>query len=86
MEGSSASELLSRYVAQTPKDEIARARESAIRLANLGLNEEELTARLDALGLEYDPNWEGMTHHQWLELVITNLTSHLDGSDELAAP
>ena len=38
-----------------------------------------MKTELDAIGLdEYAPDYEGMTHRQWLDLVLSRLTSWIE--------
>jgi len=63
-------------------DSVVGARDAAARLLARELSDEDLAAELDRAGLEYAPDYEGMTHREWLELVVDRLTARLGSASE----
>lgn len=56
---------------------VAEVRDAAADLLSRELSDDELARELDAAGLEYAPDFEGMTHREWLTLVVERLSDHL---------
>lgn len=74
LEGPNAQAILDHFAEENPLEEVSEARASASLLLARGLSEEELEEELVAIGLEYHPPGDGMTHAQWLELVVERLS------------
>lgn len=64
--------------AENPRERLLGARDGAAELLASALPEEELEAELVSAGLEYHPPGAGMTHREFLDLVVERLTFHLE--------
>jgi CdiI immunity protein len=78
LEGETVEEVLDQFARSDPHRVLA-ARDEAASLLEQGLPEDELGADLRARGLQYRPAGDGLTHREWLELVIRQLSAHLEG-------
>lgn len=77
LNGPNALAVIEHFAASEPRHAVAEARDDATGLLATGLTGEELERELDALGLAYDPEFEGRTHHQWLALIVDRLNRSL---------
>jgi CdiI immunity protein len=75
LEGDSAVEVLDVFLAAEPPETRAAAREDAEALLAEDLDDDELAARLEEMGLVYSPELDGLTHREWLALVVERLAS-----------
>jgi CdiI immunity protein len=78
LEGPTAQAILRKFAEKEPRDDVIGARDAAAAL--LRATESERRRELDSLGLHYDPEFEGLTHTQWLELVFETLSTYLEHS------
>jgi hypothetical protein len=74
MDGPTVEAVLRKFVADSPPELVAGAREYAAALVRSDLDEAELERMLDGFGIQVYPPGLGMTHRQWLELVERELT------------
>jgi len=74
MEGHNARAVLERFVANEPREDVAEARETAASILDSVPEEDDAAHFLDALGLQYDPEFEGLSHREWLRVVVEALT------------
>jgi CdiI immunity protein len=77
IEGEKVEDVLDLFARNDPHRVLA-ARDEAASLLERALPEDELGADLRARGLQYRPEGDGLTHREWLELVIRQLTTHLE--------
>jgi contact-dependent growth inhibition (CDI) system CdiI-like immunity protein len=74
LEGDSAAEVLEAFAAAEVPETRAAAREEADALLAEGLDDDELAARLEEMGLVYySPETDGLTHREWLALIVERL-------------
>ena len=77
MEGDTAAAVLDSF-SKDSMDAVVGARDAAARLLAEDRSEEDLAAELERAGLDYAPDYEGMDHRGWLELVVGRLTARLE--------
>lgn len=85
LDNPSAPAALDDFAEGEPLEEVVGAREAADRLLERGLAEEELEEELVAIGLEYHPPGDGMTHARWLELVVERLSHWIERRERSGA-
>jgi CdiI immunity protein len=67
--GDTAAAVLESFRDDEPDLVVQRAYEQVVELLERDLDEAELEAALERLGLGYHPPGDGTTHRQWLEQV-----------------
>jgi hypothetical protein len=67
--GETATAVLRSFREDEPELVVQRAYEQVVELLARDLEEAELEAELERLGLRYHPPGDGLTHRQWLEQV-----------------
>ena len=77
LQGETAAAVLDGFSADS-MERVVGARDAAARLLAEDLSEKNLAAELERAGLEYGPDYEGMNHREWLELVVDRLTARLE--------
>jgi CdiI immunity protein len=77
LEGETVEDVLDLFARSDPH-RVLPARDEAASLLEQGLPEDELGTDLRARGLQYRPEGDGLTYREWLELVIRQLTAHLE--------
>jgi hypothetical protein len=77
LEGETVEDVLDAFARSDPHRVLA-ARDEAASLLERKLPEDELGAELRARGLQYLPEGDGLTYREWLELVIRQLSAHLE--------
>jgi hypothetical protein len=77
MEASSGRALLQLFADENPREVVQSTIEGAEEALHRRASDSDLAAELDAIGLEYSPGAEGMTHRQWLEQVVEVLGESL---------
>ncbi len=79
LEGPHAAAVLDSFGRENPVEDVVGARDAARKLLDYGLSDEDLKTELETIGLDqYYPGYEGMTHRQWLELVVARLTTWIE--------
>lgn len=78
LEGATAREVVESFATRSSRADVVAARDGAADLLASASDEAELVAALDELGLEYDPDYEDLTHRGWLQLVVDRLTVWLE--------
>jgi hypothetical protein len=74
LDGDSAAAVLDFFVESEEPETRVTVREDAEALLAEGLDDDELAARLEAMGLTYySPEVDGLTHREWLALVVERL-------------
>ena len=74
LSGPNAKAVLEEFARNEP-DDVAGAREAAAALLDSGRDEDELAHELETFGLHYDPEIDGLTHREWLQLIVRTLSS-----------
>jgi len=77
LQGETAAAVLDGFSADSI-ERVVGARDAAARLLAEDLSEKDLAAELERAGLDYAPDYEGMNHREWLELVVDRLTARLE--------
>jgi hypothetical protein len=76
VEGDSAADVLDAFAAAEAPETRTAVREDAEALLAEDLDDDDLAARLEEMGLvSYSPEADGLTHREWLALVAERLTS-----------
>ncbi len=77
LEGEGAQQVLDSFTRRSPQTRVTEARDAARDLLGKELGDQELKEALAEAGLEYAPDWEGLSYRGWLELVVTQLSAFL---------
>jgi CdiI immunity protein len=75
LNGHDAHEVIEKFAREMPPEDVAEARAAAAELLANGLDEDELETHLHALGLGYGPEFDGLDHRGWLELIVETLSA-----------
>lgn len=75
LEGKTAMDVLKSFREDEPEPVVQRAYDQVVELLSRDLDEAELEAELERLGLRYYPPGEGLSHRAWLEQVAQVLKS-----------
>jgi hypothetical protein len=75
LNGETAMEVLRSFREDEPEPVVQHAYDQVVELLSRNLEEPELEAELERLGLGYYPPGDGLTHREWLEQVAEVLRS-----------
>jgi hypothetical protein len=73
LNGGTAMEVLRSFREDEPEPVVQRAYDQVVELLSRNLEEPELEAELERLGLGYNPPGDGLSHREWLEQVASVL-------------